>query len=185
MSQQPEQPPEIQPRHSEQVRRLFEEHNRTLVGFLKAKLHSDSEARDVAQEAYVRLLQLERPGAVSFLRAYLFRIAGNLAMDRLRHRRVRETGTPQEFLEGLLALPTPERTVLAEQQLDVVVEALTQLPQRCREIFALHYFGDRSVQEIARHMGISDRAVQKYVARGLQHCRERLDGAATDQGNRS
>ena len=40
------------------IQRLFEEHNRTLIGFLRARLRSEAEARDVAQEAYVRLLQL-------------------------------------------------------------------------------------------------------------------------------
>src|SRR5688572_644070 len=72
------------------VKRLFEEHNRTLVSFLHARLHCEQEARDVAQEAYVRLLQLDGHGAISFLRSYLFRIAENLAVDRLRERRSRE-----------------------------------------------------------------------------------------------
>jgi RNA polymerase sigma factor (sigma-70 family) len=175
-------PTPLQPDHSEQVRQLFEEHNRALVGFLSAKLHSISEARDVAQEAYARLLQLEKPGAVSFLRSYLFRIAANLAVDRLRQRKVRETGTPQEFFEELLTRPSLERTVLAAQQLNTVVAALDELPQKCREVFALHYFGDRSVQDIARQMGLTDRMVQKYVARGLGHCRARLDALLERQG---
>src|SRR5688572_18406531 len=79
---------------SDVVRRLFEEHNRSLLGFLVHKLNSEAEAHDVAQEAYVRLLQLEEPSAVSFLKAYLFRIADNLAVDRLRHRRVLEDRFP-------------------------------------------------------------------------------------------
>src|SRR5258708_12516130 len=67
------------------VGRLFQEHNRALVSFLRAKLRNDQEAREVAQEAYVKLLQLESPGVVSFLQAYLFKIASNIAIDRIRH----------------------------------------------------------------------------------------------------
>jgi DNA-directed RNA polymerase specialized sigma24 family protein len=44
------------------------------------------EAKEVAQEAYVRLLSLEDSGAVSFLRAFLFKTAANLAVDRIRSR---------------------------------------------------------------------------------------------------
>lgn len=48
----------------------FRNHNQTLVRFLKARLGSEQEAKEVAQEAYVKLLQLERAGAISFMRAY-------------------------------------------------------------------------------------------------------------------
>src|SRR5947209_4337020 len=68
------------------VGRLFREHNQTLVRYLRARLGSEQEAKEVAQEAYVKLLQLERVGAISFMRAYLFRIAANLAIDRIRQR---------------------------------------------------------------------------------------------------
>ena len=167
--------------HSEQVRRLFQEHNRALVSFLAARLHSMVEARDVAQEAYARLLQLEQPGAVSFLRSYLFRIAANLAVDRIRQRRVREDGAPAQVFEELLASPSPERVVLAEQQLKVLTAALDELPPKCREAFALHYFGGRSLQDIALQMRVTDRMIQKYVARGLEHCRARLDAVLGEQ----
>src|SRR5688572_27433734 len=81
------------------VRKLFEDHNRALVTFLASRLHSHAEARDVAQEAYVRMLQLHKAGEVGFLRAYLFRIASNLAVDRMRKRSVREEGPPQALFE--------------------------------------------------------------------------------------
>lgn len=162
------------PRHSEQVRQLFQQHNHALVSFLSSRLNSAAEARDVAQEAYARLLQLQQPGTVSFLRAYLFRIAANLAVDRIRQRQVRERSSPEIF-EELLMHPSSERAVLAEQQLSAVIAALEELPGKCRTAFALHYFGERSLREIACTMGVSERMIQKYVARGLEHCRARLD----------
>lgn len=85
--------------HRDAVNQLFRQHNRALVSFLLARLRSEQEARDVAQEAYVRLLQLDRPGAISFLRGYLFRIAANLSIDRLRHRVIREQVTVELFEE--------------------------------------------------------------------------------------
>jgi DNA-directed RNA polymerase specialized sigma24 family protein len=58
-----------------EISRLFREHNAALIKFALTKVGSEQEAKDVAQEAYVRLLQLDRPVAVSYLRWYLFRIA--------------------------------------------------------------------------------------------------------------
>lgn len=167
---------------SEMVRRLFQEHNRALIGFLVVKLRSEAEAQDVAQEAYVRLLQLEQGSAVSFLRAHLFAIAGNLAIDRLRQRQVRERNSPQEFFEDLLTRPGPDRIALAQQELDLIKSALRELPEKCRRAFMLHVFAEKSVVEIAEQMQLTDRMIRHYIARAMSHCRQYLDAAgATEQ----
>src|SRR5882724_13483746 len=54
------------------IERLFREHNEALIRFLRGRVGSRHEALEVAQEAYVRLLSLDQPGAVSYLRAFLF-----------------------------------------------------------------------------------------------------------------
>ena len=159
------------------VRKLFEDHNHTLVSFLAARLNSRAEARDVAQEAYVRMLQLEGIGAVGFLRAYLFRIASNIAVDRMRRRVVREAGPPQALFEELLSRPEPERLVLAEQELDVIKAAIAELPEKCRRAFALYMFGERTIAQIAESMGLTERMIRNYVAQALAHCRYRRDQA--------
>ncbi|SEQ41794.1 RNA polymerase sigma-70 factor, ECF subfamily [Solimonas aquatica] len=164
---------------SEMVRRLFQEHNRALIGFLVVKLRSEAEAQDVAQEAYVRLLQLEQGSAVSFLRAHLFAIAGNLAIDRLRQRQVRERNSPQDFFEELLTRPGPDRSALAQQELEVIKSALKELPEKCRRAFMLHVFAEKSVVEIAAEMQLTDRMIRHYIARAMSHCRQRLDAAGS------
>jgi RNA polymerase sigma-70 factor (ECF subfamily) len=60
------------------VSHLFREHNHALVGYLTARLRSEQEAKEVAQETYVRLLQMQDPGTPGLLRAYLFKTATNL-----------------------------------------------------------------------------------------------------------
>lgn len=72
------------PQQAETIARLFRENNRALIGFLVARLRSVQDAKEVAQETYVRLLQMGRPQTGNLVRAYLFRVAGNLAIDRLR-----------------------------------------------------------------------------------------------------
>src|SRR5688572_23474251 len=81
------------------IERLFREHNESLLRFLTARLSSSQDAREVAQEAYVRLLQLDRPGAIGFLRAFLFKTAANIATDRLRHRHFVQSVEPQDIYD--------------------------------------------------------------------------------------
>ncbi len=158
------------------VTELFRRHNRALVGFLAARLDSEAEAQEVAQEAYVRLLQLERPGAASFLRAYLFRIAANLAVDRLRRRSVRARAPMAELFEEWLNTPTPDQRALTDDEMRKVAEALRQLPREVSRVFVMHVIEGKSLQRIARETGVTDRMLRYRVARALAHCREHLDG---------
>lgn len=157
------------------VNRLFQEHNRSLISFLVTRLRSVHDARDVAQEAYVRLLQLDRPGAVSLLRSYLFRTAANLAVDRLRRRSVRERASIELFDE-ISGRETLEQTVLARQELERVRAALEQLPPKTRRAFVLHVIDGVPTPEVARLMGLKERMVRLHVSRALTRCKESLNG---------
>lgn len=157
------------------VSRLFQEHNRALVSFLTARLHCEQEARDVAQEAYVRLLQLEEPGAVSFLKAYLFRTAANLAVDRIRQRAVHGRLVAQELFAGLTEAPNTERHVLAEEEIEQIGDRLESLPENCRYAFTRHVLLDRPVKDIAQEMGLTERMVRYHIVRALVQCRQVLN----------
>ena len=81
-SAKPADDPNPQEEDRAHIDHLFREHNDALVRFLSARLGSYQDAREVAQEAYVRLLNLDRPGAANFLKALLYKTAANLAIDR-------------------------------------------------------------------------------------------------------
>src|SRR5262245_10400017 len=157
------------------IARLFREHNEALIRFLMARLRSYQDAREVAQEAYVRLLSLDEPGAVSYLRAFLFKTAANLAIDRKRrdaaHERVAELPLFHEFADAR----TPERRVADAQTLQRLHRLIAALPPKCRQAFVLNEFQGRDFASIADEMQISERMVRKYVVRALLHCRSQLD----------
>ena len=161
--------------HAAQVAGLFREHNRALIAFLSSRLDSIAEAQEVAQEAYVRLLRLENPEQVGFLRAYLFRIASNLAVDRLRQRNVRADAAEDELFEAWLDTPVPERRALAVDQLRLVREALRELPRKTSAAFVMHAIEGQGFDAIARTMKLTERMVRYHVARAMAHCRARLD----------
>lgn len=163
---------------SQIIQELFARYYSPLRRNLAATLQSDAEAKDVAQEAYLRLLQLKQLDSVSHLRAYLFRTASNIAIDRLRKRKIREEAARShaDAIEDLLTTPGPERIVLGGQHLDLLKSALLELPEKCRVAFALHFLAEKSVAETATELGLSARMVRYYLARGLAHCRQTLDG---------
>lgn len=159
------------------VEALFRQHNKTLVRFLAARLSSDAEAKEVAQEAYVRLLQLDQPHAIGFLRAYLFKTANNIATDHLRRRRLTRTlGTNDLFDLGIDDIQ-PEDHVSSAEDIAIVAASLKELDPRCRRAVLLSRVEGRSTAEIAGIVGVSDRMVRKYIVQALLLIRERLDAA--------
>jgi RNA polymerase sigma factor (sigma-70 family) len=172
-----DQDPENSGARAVEVERLFRDHNDSLIRFLTLRLQSRQEAREVAQEAYVRLLQLERPDVASFVRAYLFRIAGNLAIDRLRRRATESRfQEPQPFSDLFARQPDPETLTLERERMELIRGFLQELPEAVRDAFLLFRMKDMDQKSIARRLGITDRMVRNHITRALMYCRLRLEG---------
>jgi RNA polymerase sigma-70 factor (ECF subfamily) len=159
----------------ETIEQLFREHNAALLRFIWAKIGSEQEAKEIAQEAYVRLLQLNKLGAISYLKAFLFKTAANLTVDRLRQRGRQSHVESMADLDFVIFDMTPERVMRGTQAVAVLNAAIEELPPKCRQAFLLHRLQDLSVADIATRMNLGSCMVRRYIARGLEHVRKRLD----------
>jgi RNA polymerase sigma factor (sigma-70 family) len=157
------------------IERLFREHNEALIRFLSGRVGSRHEALEVAQEAYVRLLSLDQPGAVSYLRAFLFKTAANIAIDRRRRHRNYDKMTERQLFVELAENRTPERQVAAQQTLRLLERLIEAMPPKCREAFVMNQIHGLDAAPIAARLGITESMVRKYVVRALLHCRKHMD----------
>jgi RNA polymerase sigma-70 factor (ECF subfamily) len=162
------------------VERLFREHNEALIRFLRGRVGSHNEALEVAQEAYVRLLSLDQPGAVSYLRAFLFKTAANIAIDRRRRHQNFDKVTGGQLFMELAENRTPERQLSGEQALGRLGVLIEAMPPKCRQSFVLNQIHGLDAATIAAQLGITDSMVRKYVVRALLHCRAHMDVERND-----
>lgn len=161
--------------HIEFVTGLFERCRRGLLKYLFDLLSRREDAEDVVQETYIRLVNaktLERSEARA--RAFLFKIATNLAYDRFRERRVRGAQSDAEI--GALAsdAPSPERIVAFEQGVEIVKQTLLELTPRCRQVFLLRTAEELGYDEIAARLNVSKRTVEREMQTALEICQQRL-----------
>lgn len=181
--------PSISARSSEPepitIEHLFREHNDSLVRFIAAKVGSRQVARDIAQQAYVQLLQLDKPETISYLRAFLFKTAANLVVDRFRRSGRAPGYAPLTDAELPVFELSPERQIAGEQAWSVFQAAVADLPAKCRLAFLLHRIHGLEIPVIASHMKIGDCMVRRYVSRALDFIRHRLDlaGARTEESD--
>lgn len=156
--------------HRQRVERLFDEHNASLMQFLRSRLRSNEEAREVAQEAYVRLLQLDNPEAVSYFRAFLFKTAGNIAIDRMRKDAREQSRSLFNVFDE--EAPSAEQTAASRQTLRRVERSLENLPPKCRKAFLLSRIYGLSTREIASQMHMSTRMIRNYLVQATLHVEE-------------
>lgn len=183
-SREPEPSPEQTPSEDRTaaVARLFREHNRKLVGLLVTRLKNEQEAKDVAQEAYVKLLQLEAdPSTVSYLRAYLYRIAENLAIDRIRQRQTRSQFDRLEPSGELFDEDLAERAIIAKQEFALLKQAVAELPDTCRRAFCLHKLADHTIDEICELMGLKERMIRRHLRRAMVYIALRCEGHSAEE----
>jgi RNA polymerase sigma-70 factor (ECF subfamily) len=147
--------------------RAFLENHRDLVRFLSRRLRCLFTARDLAQDVYLRLARSGGDETIENPRALLFRIAVNVAIDH-----VRVQGRRAELLREANALLwdqedeiSPERQILAKDELARIGAALGCLPERTRRVFYLNRFEGVTQSEIALRLGISRTSVEKHMRR--------------------
>jgi RNA polymerase sigma factor (sigma-70 family) len=164
---------------------LYRQYARPLLRFISRQNVSHEEAREIVQETYCRLHELPQVEALEFPRAYLFRIAINLARDSKRQRRrqydVAPAGAPgaPEVSDVPSEAPTAYRVLMAEQELAIIRTAITELSPTCRRVFVMHRFESLTYADIAARLGLSVSMIEKLVSQALAHLKTRLDKANT------
>jgi RNA polymerase sigma factor (sigma-70 family) len=157
-----------------QFEAAFRAHHDSLIQFLRRRVGSDADARDIAQEAYLRLFRYRENQDLGSLKALVFRIASNLLGMRSRTARARHSNEHrplEETLELPAGDPSPEQHVYAEQRLDRLMQVIERLPTKCQQVFVLSRFHDMNYPEIAVRCGIGVKMVEKHIAHALAICR--------------
>jgi RNA polymerase sigma-70 factor (ECF subfamily) len=112
---------------------------------------------------------------VSYLKAFLFKTAANLAVDRQRRAAAHARATSLPLFQEFTDVRTPERCAADQQSVQRLQRLILAMPPKCRQAFVLNEFEGMDFASIARKMEISERMVRKYVVRALLHCRRQLD----------
>ncbi len=162
---------------SELVARVFVRFQRSLLRYLRDLLARREDAEDVAQETYLKLM-----GAASLetselrVRAFMFKVATNLAYDRFRQRRTRGVQDDAELAALPDETPAADRVVALEQGVALVERTLLALPARCRHVFLLRVSHEWSYGAIAERLGVSKRTVEREMQHALDACQRSLQG---------
>jgi RNA polymerase sigma-70 factor (ECF subfamily) len=167
-------PSSPQPAAATNQSRWFEDevypHDSQLKAYLRGKFPAERDIEDVVQESFVRLLKARATTPIRSVKAFLFRVARNVAVDR--HRRSLSSievavakGATDNVVDEAADIAA---TIGANEKERVLAEALATLPERAYEVVILCKFDGLSHAEAAERLGVSKRTVDEHVRRGMK-----------------
>lgn len=129
-------------------------------------------ASECLHDAWLRLGHLRVGAPVENPNAYVYRVACNLAMDRLRSEGARRhVDDPHTAVEMAIDdAPGPEEMALVRAEVGSVDRAMQGLPRRHRAVLEALRIEEKTRQEVASHYGLSLRKVDTVLRQALDHC---------------
>ncbi len=171
----------IRPEEFDDLVRL---HQRRIYRVIYAQLRDGDAAATLTQECFLRAYQ-GRSGfrGEASVETWLMRIALNLVKDHLRNRRQsfwrrlfgRDNDDAQDTMESLPTVAaSPERLLLAREEVNQVMAAVEGLSPQQRMVFTLRFVEEMSLEEIARVMNVETGTVKAHLSRAVGALRNRV-----------
>lgn len=154
-----------------------------MLRFLAGRCSDAGEAEDLLQDLWIKASG-QPAGPIANGRAYLFRMANNLVLDRRRaqQRAMRRDHAWLEDAVGNVTLPgdRPDPAPQADEELarrqeaELLRQAIESLPPGARRALQLHRLEGHPQGEVAQIMGISRSGVEKHLALAMKHLKKSL-----------
>ena len=162
------------PEHAAWVKSALERFEGPLTTYVRHLLGDGERARDLVQEAFLRLCRQDRAAIEATLAPWLYTVCRNLAMDERRKGR----HMPRTNMEALEERPTgagPVEDAVAGR--DLAARALVEvgrLPEGLQEVLRLKFAHGLSYAQIAQVTGLSQSHVGVKIHQGMTALRKRM-----------
>lgn len=165
-------------REANALRLLFLNHYADVRALITAKFNrAPQDAEDIVQDAFHNILRAGNIDQLENPKAYLYKTASNLALNRLRKQGYDPHIIELEDIQDGQAIDaiSPERQAIATQDLARLEDALQRLPEKYRRTFLLSRMQEKTYKEISEQLDIAESTVEKHIIKVLKCLREHLD----------
>jgi len=150
----------------------FDLYYTSIRNFLYFKTSQAELAEDVAQDAFVKLWETRDNIDKSSIKAYLYTIANNLAINQLKRDQLK-----YKFLNLQVERKekvTPQYLMEMQEFDQKLQDTLAKIPEGAREVFLMNRVEGLKYREIADRLGLSMKAIEKRMSRALAILREEI-----------
>jgi RNA polymerase sigma-70 factor (ECF subfamily) len=149
---------------------LYSQHHSWLQRWLRVKLGNASDADDLAQDTFTRILGRADLGALQEPRAFLTTVAKGVLVNWYQRQALERA-----YLEALATLPeptaiSPEQRMLILETLHDIDAILDALPPKVRQAFLMAQLDGMGYADIAAHLGLSLITIKRYMKQAFLQC---------------
>lgn len=157
------------------VDRLYRDHNHWLQGWLRKKLGCASNAADLAQDTFIRILAAVEKTRDADLtlrepRAFLTTVATRVLSNHYRRQSLEHAYVEALRLMPEAVVPASEQQLIILQTLHSIDALLNALPQKVRAVFLAAQLDGMTYSEISQQLDIPPRSVRRYMALAYERC---------------
>lgn len=156
-----------------QITSAFLEQQGPLKSFISRFIRRPQDIDDIAQETFVRAFRAEKKGEIQHPKAYIYRVARNLAFETLTKKSNQLTSYIEDSCDQSLLQSEEniEDNMVVIERFERVKTAIADLPPQCQRVFIMHKVYGFKYREISQQLGISVSTVEKHIMTGLKKCR--------------
>ena len=171
------------------IQNAVQNYGKRLFSFIRSRVKSDEDAEDILQDVWYQLSSIIDTEPIVQLSSWLYRVSRNRIVDKKRKQKpqlLEDLAFEDEegelvFPEALLLDNTDPDSELERAYLkEIFFEALSELPEKQREVFVLNEMEDLTLQEIADRTGESIKTIISRKRYAVAHLRERLQEVYND-----
>jgi RNA polymerase sigma-70 factor (ECF subfamily) len=157
----------------EEFKQLFDQHFDAVRNYIYYRSGDGDLATDVAQDTFLTIWEKQLGEGHSNFKALVFKIAGDLFITH--YRRQKKLNSIQLALNPETAGQSPEEQLLFEEMKEKYETALANMPEKQRVVFLMSRIDRMKYHEIAGHLGLSQKAVEKRMHLALNFLKERME----------
>ena len=159
-----------------QISKAFMEQQRPLKAFISRFIRGPQDIDDIAQETFIRAFLAEQKGDIQHPKAYIYRVARNLAFETLAKKSIQLTSYIEDSCDQSLLQSGEdiEHKAIVMEKFDRVKIAIAEMPPQCQRVFIMHKVYGFKYKEISQQLGISVSTVEKHMMTGLKKCRQAM-----------
>ncbi len=154
---------------------FFFTHCQPLIRFAHRFINDVTLAEDIIQDVFLKIWSnRQQLNPRLNIKSYLYVAVKNKALKQLRHQQIRRK-VDEKLQFSLPRIPTPEEIFDTGEIESTVLQAMEELPDKCRLIFSMNRFDRLTYSEIAEILDLSVKTIETQMGRALFYLRKRLN----------
>ncbi|MDB2657069.1 RNA polymerase sigma-70 factor [Crocinitomicaceae bacterium] len=151
----------------------FREHYEPLTRYAHSILKNQEEAEDAVQKLFIKFWEKRFELQIDNIRAYLYRATYNTCLNQVKSNKNSLRHVPESEVQ-VHASDDASDGVLSEELQKQIQDAIEVLPEKCRQVFHLSRFEEKTYKEISEELNISVKTVENHIAKALRIMRTEL-----------